>query len=141
MRFSYLIKKTATFKMLFLCLTLLLSVLFTKQSYAQLTGVKTIPGTYPTVAAAVTDLNTQGVGAGGVTFNIAAGYTETLTATLSITATGTLANPIVFQKSGAGANPLITAYTGGTATPASLTALDGIIRLVGSDWVTLDGIS
>ena len=46
---------------------------------AQLTGAKAIPGDYATIALAVTDLNTQGVGAGGVTFNIAAGYTELLT--------------------------------------------------------------
>ena len=44
---------------------------------AQLTGSKTIPGNYASVALAVTDLNTQGVGAGGVTFTVADGYTET----------------------------------------------------------------
>ncbi len=106
---------------------------------AQLTGIKTIPGDYATVTAAVTALNTSGVGSGGVTFNVAAGFTETLGATISLTATGTSANPIVFQKSGAGANPLITAYTGGTATPASATQ-DGIFRMSGSDYVTIDGI-
>jgi hypothetical protein len=31
-------------------------------------------GDYASISAAVTDLNTMGVGAGGVTFNIAAGY-------------------------------------------------------------------
>ncbi len=108
---------------------------------AQLTGTKTIPGDYATITAAVTDLNSQGVGAGGVTFNVAAGYTETLTATIALTATGTAANPIVFQKdpSTIGANPLITAYTGGTGTPGSALQ-DGIWSLAGSDWVTIDGI-
>jgi hypothetical protein len=104
-----------------------------------LTGTKTVPGDYPSLAAAITAVDTQGVGAGGVTFNVAAGYTETLTAPLSLTATGTASNPIVFQKSGSGANPLITAYTGGTGTP-STAIQDGIWQLVGSDYVTIDGI-
>lgn len=108
-------------------------------SAQQLTGVKTIPGNYATISAAITDLNANGVGNGGVTFNIMAGYTETISATLSLTATGTAGNPIVFQKSGSGANPLITAYTGGTGTPGTATQ-DGIWRLVGSDYVTIDGI-
>ena len=119
--------------------TAIVAIMFVQSSYAQLTGTKTIPGNYPTVTLAIADLNTQGVGAGGVTFNIAAGYTETITATLSITATGTSANQIIFQKSGSGTNPLITAYTGGTGTPGTAVQ-DGIWNLVGSDYVTIDGI-
>lgn len=106
---------------------------------AQLTGAKAIPGTgatgYATLAAAITDLNAQGVGAGGVTFNLAPGYTETAS-NLLITATGTAANPIVFQKgAGAGANPTITAGVGTSAT------LDDIIGLQGADYVTFDGLT
>lgn len=119
----------------------LLSVLFLfgTTAFAQLTGVKTIPGDYATINAAITDLNTQGVGAGGVIFNVAAGYTETISAPLSITATGTIGATIIFQKSGIGANPLVTAYTGGTGTPATAVQ-DGIWNLVGSDYVTINGI-
>ncbi|GAA4382370.1 ESPR-type extended signal peptide-containing protein [Hymenobacter koreensis] len=113
---------------------MLLVLLSSSSAWAQLTGTKTIPGDYTSLSAAITDLNTAGVGAGGVTFNIAAGYTETA-ANLQITATGTAANPIVFQKTGSGANPLVTAATGSTST-----TLDGIIKLVGSDYVTFDGI-
>ena len=116
-----------------------MSLLLSGFSFAQLTGIKTIPGDYATIASAITALNSSGVGAGGVSFNVAAGYTEMITAPLSITATGTLANPIIFQKNGAGANPLITAYNG-TATAASAVQ-DGIWNLVGSDYVTIDGIS
>ncbi len=107
----------------------------------QLSGTYTIPGDYATVSAAVTALNAAGVGAGGVTFNIAANYTETITATISLTATGTSANTIVFQKDPgtSGANPLITAYTGGIGTPATAVQ-DGVWRLLGSDYVTIDGI-
>lgn len=101
-------------------------------SFAQLSGTKTIPGNYATIAAAITDLNLQGVGSGGVTFNVAAGHTET-SANLIITATGTASNPIVFQKSGTGANPLITAGVG-------VGTMDGIILFSGSDYVTFDGI-
>ncbi|OON66753.1 hypothetical protein B0919_21490 [Hymenobacter sp. CRA2] len=111
---------------------MLLLLLAGPAAWAQLTGVKAIPGDYPTLRAAITDLNTAGAGAGGVTFNIAAGYTETA-ANLAITATGTAANPIVFQKAGTGANPKISAGVG-TGT------LDAIIALVGSDYVTLDGL-
>ncbi|MFZ1369181.1 MAG: hypothetical protein WAR78_02300, partial [Ferruginibacter sp.] len=108
---------------------------------AQLSGSKTIPGDYANVAAAVTDLNVQGVGAGGVTFNVAAGHTETSDIP-EITTTGTVANPIIFQKSGAGANPLLTRLTAGTV--ASTTTLgsngDGIIIINGGDYITFDGI-
>lgn len=113
-----------------------LSVLLTQ---AQLTGPKAIPGDYATIAAAVTDLNTQGVGAGGVTFNVAAGHTETLAGKITITATGTAANPVIFQKSGAGANPVLTSYTGTVATPSVIA--DGFIVLAGSDYITFDGIN
>ena len=109
--------------------------------FAQLTGIKTIPGDYTTVSSAVTALNSSGVGAGGVTFNIAANYTETVSSVISITATGTASNPIVFQRDplSVGANPLITAYTSGVGTPATAIQ-DGIWRMVGSDYITIDGI-
>ena len=114
-----------------------LVVLATPGAHAQLAGAKTIPGSYATLAAAIADLNAQGVGAGGVTFNIAAGYTETFASPTAgaITATGTAANPIVFQKAGTGANPIITAGVGTT------TNLDAILSLAGSDYVTIDGLS
>ncbi|GAB3859724.1 hypothetical protein GCM10028822_36720 [Hymenobacter terrigena] len=111
----------------------LLALLSATSARAQLTGTKAIPGDYSTVAAAISALNAQGVGAGGVTFNVAAGYTETA-ANLVITATGTAANPIVFQKSGTGANPLITAGVGVS------TSVDAVIALAGSDYVTFNGL-
>ena len=107
-------------------------------SFAQLTGVKTVPGNYATLAAAIAALNSQGVGSGGVTFNVASGYTETFTSPTAgniTTTTGSAANPIVFQKSGTGADPIITAYFWGTTYATS-----AVIRLVGTDYVTFDGI-
>jgi SprB repeat/Secretion system C-terminal sorting domain len=103
---------------------------------AQVTGVQTVPGSFPSIAAAITALNTTGVGTGGATINVAAGYTEVLTAALSLnmaTNPSSAANPLVFQKSGVGANPLVTAYAG-------LGTLDGIFVLNGSDYVTINGI-
>ncbi len=116
----------------------LIALLFCSVTFGQLTGIKTIPGDYATIVSAVEALNTSGVGGGGVIFDIAAGYIETIAAPIGVTATGTLANPIIFRKSGSGNNPLITAYTG-TSTPASAVQ-DGIWYLSGSDYVTIEGI-
>ena len=125
----------------FLTSFILSMFLFAQTSFAQLTGTKTIPGDYATITAAVTDLNTQGVGSGGVTFNVAAGYTESTTADIIITATGSAGNAIIFQKSGAGANPLITRTDAGTNATSTLGGLgDAIIRLDGTDYITFDGI-
>ncbi|MEI7664145.1 MAG: hypothetical protein WCK34_18200, partial [Bacteroidota bacterium] len=108
---------------------------------AQLTGIKTIPGDYPTVAAAVNDLNLQGVGAGGVTFRITAGYTELITSPIKITATGTAPDPIVFERWGAGADPLIKRTDAGTlATSIDGGAGDAVIRIEGTDFLTFSGI-
>jgi hypothetical protein len=107
--------------------------------FAQLNGTYTIPGSYPSVAAIVADLNTQGI-SGPVTINIAAGYTENVpSGGIILTASGTAANPIIFQKSGVGANPKLIASYAGTGTPGSAVQ-DGIFALVGSDYVTIDGI-
>ncbi|MEI6507263.1 MAG: GEVED domain-containing protein, partial [Bacteroidota bacterium] len=108
---------------------------------AGLSGTYTIGGVSPNYAsftAAINAMNTMGI-CGPVTFNVAAGYTETIATTLSLTATGTISSPIIFQKSGSGANPKITSYTGGAGTPGTAVQ-DGIFRLVGSDYVTIDGI-
>ena len=124
---------------------LLAFFLFPQNSFAQLTGTKTIPGDYATIAAAIADLNTQGVGSGGVTFDVALNHTETFTTDSAgfITATGTASDPIVFQRSGiVGSNPLITASAlGNITTSTSLTANgDGIIVIEGGDYITFDGI-
>lgn len=115
---------------------LIVALFFSAVSFAQLTGVKTIPGDYATVATAITALNASGVGTGGVTFNVAAGYTETFASPIAgriTTLTGSSANPIVFQKSGAGNNPLITSGTGNSYA-------DAIIAIAGCDNITFDGI-
>jgi len=118
---------------------LLLTTLVSFTSFGQpLTGIKTVPGDYTTIEAAIAALNANGVGAGGVTFNVAAGHAETfaaLTAGVISTTSGSFSNPIVFQKSGNGANPVITA-----AAISAATATDGIIKFAGCDYITFDGI-
>ena len=116
-------------------------LLISSTAFGQLTGIKNIPGDYPNVTAAVTDLNLQGVGAGGVTFNIAAGFTESTIAQITITATGTAADPVVFQKSGAGANPVITRTDAGALITTAVGGQgDAVIMLDGSDFVTFNGV-
>lgn len=108
--------------------------------FAQLSGIKTIAasgGDYTSLQTAIAALNASGVGTGGVTFNVPAGWTETFTSTTAgrITRSGTAVNPIVFQKSGLGANPLITAYAIGTAN------LDYVFSFHGrNEYITFDGI-
>lgn len=106
-----------------------------------ISSTKSIPGDYPTLAAAVTALNNAVVGEGGVTFNIAAGYSENITVPIVLTATGTSDRPLIFQKSGAGSNPLVTRTDGGTITTSTMgNNGDGVIIVEGSDYVTFDGI-
>src|SRR4030095_15829797 len=69
---------------------------------AQLTGIKNIPGDYATLASAISDLNSSGVGPGGVTINLLAGNPETapIEGYIITTLTGSMANPIIIQGNG-----------------------------------------
>ncbi|MCX8480074.1 MAG: hypothetical protein ORN56_09805, partial [Chitinophagales bacterium] len=106
-------------------------------------GTYSIPSaTYPTIAAAITDLNTNGV-AGPVIFNVGAGiaYTETAPAggfglgSSVLNASLTSVNTLKIQKAPtATASPLISAFSPGTG------AADGIFFIQGADYVTIDGI-
>jgi len=134
-------KTTGSLKKMFIVIKLhyivliLLCVFSLTRSWAQLTGIKTIKasgGDYASFTLAINALNTSGVGAGGVIFDVDAGFTISENCPL-ITATGTSANPIVFQKSGTGANPIITASgTGGTT--------DAGFAISGGDYITFDGV-
>ena len=122
-----------------------LLVLFTffsiKPVYSQISGIKTIPGDYASIAAFVTDVNLVGVGPGGVTANVAAGHTENTSSPILLTATGTAANPIVIQKSGLGANPVITRIDAGLLNSTVLGAqADGIFIIEGTDYLTINAI-
>ena len=107
-------------------------------SHAQLNGTYTVPGTYATIAAAVTALNTSGI-SGAVTISVAAGYAETAPAggirlgTTALNASMSATKTLTITKSGAGANPVITAPTG-------TGGLDIIFTLRGTDYVTINAI-
>lgn len=124
-------------KKIYKILLILLTIGCISNVSAQVTGVKNIPADFPTLEAAISALNATGVGTGGATINIPAGYTETPTVPLVLTMAinpSTATRPLVFQKSGTGANPLISSFTGTSTT------LDGLFVLNGVDYVTIDGI-
>jgi len=104
-------------------------------SYAALNGTKNIPGDYSTLAEAITDLNTQGVGYGGVVLNLLAGHPETAPiGGYSITTlTGTALSPITIQGNG----NTITAYTPQAAGLLN----DAIIKIIGGDYITIQGFT
>ncbi len=87
---------------------------------------------YTSFTAAITDLNSLGF-TGNVVFNVAPGQTFSENPPM-ITASGTASSTITFQKGGPGPNPIISA----TGTTGSY---DYIIALLGTDYLTLDGIT
>lgn len=118
-----------------MCFALL--ILGSGSLFGQVSGTKTIPTDYATLADFITDINTNGIGAGGVTLNIPSGHTETAPAGgFTITATGTVANPIVIQGTGGAPKPIITSSN--TLVAGNLT--DAVIKLIGSDYVTVAGL-
>ena len=102
---------------------------------AQLTGTKNIPGDYVDLGVAIIDLNTQGVGAGGVVLNLVAGNPQTAPAGgyQILTTTGSLANQIIIN----GNENTVTAFTPQTGGNLN----DGIFKIVGADWVTINGFT
>jgi hypothetical protein len=111
----------------FLLLTITAVTLFS----LPLTGTKIIYAyggyDYTTITDAINDLNTNGVGAGGVVFLIIGTYYENPPA---ITATGTESNPIIFSQAESGGGPLeaVLVPTGGTNSYG--------FKLSASDYVT-----
>jgi hypothetical protein len=97
---------------------------------AQLIGTKNIPGDYATLDLAIIDLNLQGVGPGGVTFNVLPGNPQAAPAGgYVITATGTAANPIGFMGNGN------TVTTSAALTVGNLN--DGIFKIIGGDYIAI----
>jgi trimeric autotransporter adhesin len=121
----------------------LLLLFLTQNSYAQLSGTYTIPGTpFTTIKKAVDSLNIVGVGIGGVTFNVTSGYVENTTTPVTLTATGTSTKNIIIQKTGGGVNPIITRTDAGSlSTSVRGGAGDAVVRIEGSDYITFNGIN
>lgn len=104
---------------------------------AQLTGTRNVPGDYADLAAALTDLNAQGVGAGGVTINVVAANPQSATAGGYVinlaAANASAANPVSIRGNG----NTVTASAAHTA--GALT--DAVFKVIGEDFVTIDGFS
>lgn len=115
------------------------STIFATVTISGGTSASVIAGNpYTTLSSAITALNGGGALTSPVLIEVSAGHTETLTAKITLTASGNSANPIVIQKNGSGANPKLISYTGINATPSA--TADGMFALVGCDFVTIDGI-
>ena len=115
-------------------------MLATVYTHAQLTGTKNVPGDYPDIQTAITALNTQGVGSGGVT--ILLGANQTLTAPLQIGsailsvggAASTAANPVIIDGGNFAINATFTGTRAGSNTTGSN---DAMLVLNGPDYVTI----
>lgn len=108
-----------------------LHISFSSNVSAQITGTKNIPGNYATLAAAISDLNAVGVGAGGVTLNLLAGNPQTApVGGYRITAIGTAINSISIK----GNSNTITAS--GSQPIGSIK--DAIFMIKGGDYITIE---
>ncbi|MBK9449281.1 MAG: HYR domain-containing protein [Bacteroidetes bacterium] len=122
---------------------LLATIFFAGLAQAQLTGTKNIPGDYPDLNAAITDLNVQGVGAGGVIFNVLPGNAQTAPAGgyviggagSNILITGTFPTSLANNVQINGNGNTVTASA--ALTVGSLT--DAIFKLVGADYIGIQG--
>lgn len=98
---------------------------------AQLTGTKNILGDYATLENAINDLNTQGVGTGGVTLNLIASNPQTAPSGgyAITTLSGSASDQIIIE----GNSNTITSFS-----PQTTGALnDAIFKIIGSDYVTI----
>lgn len=99
-----------------------------------------LSSSYPSFAAAVTALNASSSITGPLVLNLTSGSSEVAPAGGFIiqSLSGTSAtNSITIQKSGAGNNPILFASPNNTAGSRN----DGILKLVGTDFVTIDGLT
>ncbi|MFZ4542886.1 MAG: beta strand repeat-containing protein, partial [Saprospiraceae bacterium] len=100
--------------------------------FAQLSGTISVPGTYPTLAAAITALNSSGVNA-PVTIEVSAGETAPTGGFVVNTFVGSSAvNTVTIKAIGT-----ITL----TAQVGTSTTVDGIFKFNGADNITLDGFT
>ncbi len=117
-----------------------LCFIFAPKIFSQIAGSFTVPGSFPSIAAAINTLNLTGV-AGAVTINVLANHTETVPVggLKLINPPGSSTTTILFKKQGLGNNPILYAYSGGTASSTS-DQRDGIWMLVSCKNITIDAI-
>jgi hypothetical protein len=134
-------------KLYILLLTFFVSFVVNAQISITVTGnANTTPNlqaSYGSLAAALTDLNAVSAMSGPVTLTCAGGGSETAPATGFTIGSATL-NPVLSSTNTvtintSGGTATINAGVG-TSTPASA-APDGILKLVGADYITIDGLT
>ena len=137
--FNFSPNRTTSMKKIFL--SLLGLTLLASAASAQLSGTKNIPGDYATLAAAITDLNAQGVDVGGVTLNLLAGNPEIAPAGGYVIGG---AGSAVLTTTGSG-NQVIIQGNGNTITASAALVVgalnDAIFKLIGADWITITGFT
>lgn len=104
---------------------------------AQISGTKNIPGDYASLAAAITDLNTQGVGTGGVIINL--NQIETAPSGGYILGSATLNGSVSASKT-ITINGNLNTITAQSNTASTNTTSDAVLRIAGTDYVTLNQI-
>ncbi len=134
--------KFATQLALWTCI--LFSTTFTNNMQAQLTGTKNIPGNYATLTAAIADLNAQGVGAGGVTFNVIAGNPQAIPSGGYVI--GDVGSAILSGPNATSSTKQVMIQGNGNTATASAALVagnlnDGIFKLIGADWITIQGFT
>jgi len=113
---------------------LVLVVLFVGTSaFAQLTGTRKVPGDYPTLAAAIADLNSKGVGKGGVTISLAADNPVTVPSGgfIITTSTASETNRIVIEGNG---NRIIA-----PSMKESEVTIKGVFKTPAVSYISIDG--
>lgn len=119
----------------FFCLTLLQA--------QPIAGTKTICTSgcdYPTLTAAASALNLNGVGAGGAVLEISNGHTETLPGagislgSATLNASLSAFNPLVIRKNPSA--PTKPVFTSGAGTGG----MDAMVKLLGVDYLTLENL-
>ena len=132
--------------------TLLLFFTFVKISFADipvtvsnpLNTTPNLSASYTSLTLALTDLNLITSMTGPVIFTLTGGNSETAPVTgltigsLSLNPLLSSVNTITIVSNGGAV--ILNAGTGGTGTPGSAVQ-DGILKLVGADWITIDGLS
>lgn len=117
---------------MFLAVFLSFNTLNVEKINAQITGIKNIPGNYATLAIAIANLNSVGVGIGGVTLNLLAGNPQTAPiGGYRIIAVGTAANTITIKGNG-------NTITASGSQPIS-SLKDAVFMIKGGDYITIDG--
>jgi hypothetical protein len=100
-------------------------------AYAQLTGVKAIPGDYPTLSAALSDLASNGVGTGGVVFELQPSFTgagEAYPLTIGVVSGASPSNRVVIRPAASVGSPLTLSSSAAST-----------ILLNQADYITFDG--